>query len=184
MTYIAGDKKPSLEDALEHHGIKGMHWGVSRAGRTAQIERVGAGKGSKLDKIKVAAFETSKSAIKAHGSLAGAAANKAANMKAVDARIAKGHATIQDFIQRHGGDRLADSGHVHADRRFTPENMKIKTHPGFSPLTKAVIRDHNTLSDGAFVRKNGTTKKEFSNGFKKHGDAFVTKHGIHHLRKP
>lgn len=27
MTYIYGQTKPSLEDALAHHGVKGMHWG-------------------------------------------------------------------------------------------------------------------------------------------------------------
>lgn len=33
MTYLTGDEKPSLDD-LEHHGVKGMHWGQRKARAT------------------------------------------------------------------------------------------------------------------------------------------------------
>lgn len=30
MTFLMGQEKPSLEDLLEHHGVKGMQWGVRK----------------------------------------------------------------------------------------------------------------------------------------------------------
>lgn len=30
MTYLMGEEKPSLKETLEHHGVKGMKWGVSK----------------------------------------------------------------------------------------------------------------------------------------------------------
>lgn len=94
-------------DELEHHGVKGMKWGVRRR---AQIERVAAGKGSRLDRAKVSAFEVSRSSVQKHGSLSKAAGNKARNMKVRDARIAAGKASIKDVLARNGGDRLFDTG--------------------------------------------------------------------------
>lgn len=44
------DEKPSLEETLEHHGIKGMHWGVRIRGRSAYGEAKAAERQQARDK--------------------------------------------------------------------------------------------------------------------------------------
>lgn len=109
-----------LDRALSHYGVKGMKWGVSRSRskREGRLERVASGKGSKMDKLRVAATEVSSMSVAKNGGLKGAAANKVANMKAVDARLAeRGQASVGDILKRFGGDRLVDLGTKDRSRR-------------------------------------------------------------------
>jgi hypothetical protein len=122
----------SFEDAeafLAHYGVKGMRWGVRRENRIQSLERVGAGTASRGEKTRYALTEATGAAMRRNGGLAGSAANKAANMRAVDARRARGEGSVADFIKAHGGDRLVDTGRVDRDRRVTEliqKNASVK----------------------------------------------------------
>ena len=107
---LANELKPPIDEAIVHYGVKGMKWGVRRQRRLDQIKRVGAGKGSRVDRAKVRAFELSPNNIAING-LRGAAKNKAANMEARKARIQNGQATVKDLLNHIGGDRVFDKSH-------------------------------------------------------------------------
>jgi hypothetical protein len=191
-------EKPTLdEDLLEHHGIKGMRWGVRREGRISRLERVGSGKGSTGDKLRVGLTEVSGLSRMRNNGLRGAAANKAANMRTRDARVASGHATVMDHLSRHGGDRIFDSGGklritapvgktaaptaktATATRKpgFAHEVKvsadRISVHPRMSAVTKNVVRDHNSLSNKEFFNKYQVTKGVYRSRVQKHGDPYM-----------
>lgn len=160
-------------EEIKHFGVKGMRWGVRRDNRIARLERVGSGHGSRSDKVRVALGEVSTKSVSTHGSVAGAARNKAANMRARDARAAKGTATLMDVIARHGGDRMVDTGRVDASLRMTPKSARIKVQPHHSATTKRVINDHNNLSDQDFFRKYAVSKSRYSKRVDRYGDPYT-----------
>jgi hypothetical protein len=112
------------DDFLAHYGVKGMRWGVRRENRIQSLERVGAGTASKGEKARYALTEATGVGMRRNGGLAGSAANKAANMRAVDARRARGEGTVADFLKVHGGDRFVDTGRVDRDLRPAGDNSK------------------------------------------------------------
>ncbi len=160
MTIMVGQEKPSLDDIIEHHGVKGQKWGVRRELRTAALERVGAGQGSTRDKLTAVNNSSGLSLARNHG-LQGSAANAAANRRAVDARVARGEGSVNDFLKQHGGDRLFNTGGKDKDVKraaiFDP-NRKLIVEPHYSQTTKNVINDHNNMSKRDFFIKYATTK--------------------------
>ena len=106
------------EDEMMHYGKKGMKWGVrQRDVRINRLEKVGDGAGTLGNKVMVGLYEVSAVSVIRRGGLKGASANKAANMRAVDARIEKGEASVRDMIKRFGGDAYADMGGIDRDRK-------------------------------------------------------------------
>ena len=94
-----------------------MKWGVQRReNRAASLQRVADGKGTFGDKTKAVAT-LSRSGVSRNGGLRGAAGNKAANIRAVEARIQRGEGTVMDIIKRNGGDLLIDTGRKDRGRR-------------------------------------------------------------------
>lgn len=159
------------DEFLAHFGVKGMRWGVRRENRTQMLERVGSGTGSKLDNLRVATGHVSRQGVRRHGSVAGAAANKAANMRAVDARVASGRGTAKDFVSRHGGDRYIDTGRLDKD---ILAGKKLVARPGTSRVTMNVVKDFNSMSDKEFFRKYSGTKQTYVKRFDKYkGDPYM-----------
>jgi hypothetical protein len=159
------------DEFLAHFGVKGMRWGVRRENRINRLERVGSGKGSTLDNIRVASGELSSKSMRRHGGVAGAAANKAANMRAVDARVASGRGTARDFVSRHGGDRYIDTGKLDKD---VLAGKKLVARPGTSRVTMNVVKDFNSMSDKEFFQKYSGTKQTYVKRFDKYGgDPFM-----------
>ena len=112
------------DDFLAHYGVKGMRWGVRRENRIQSLERIGAGTASRREVLRYATTEATGAGMRRGGGLAGSAANKAANMRAVDARRARGEGTVGDFLKVHGGDRIIDTGRLDRDLRPARDNSK------------------------------------------------------------
>lgn len=99
----------TVDDMLEHYGVKGMKWGVRRQGRISTLSKVGAGKGSRMDKFKAymqlpfGAISVAKA-----GGLQKAAANRADRVKSADARIAAGERKAKDLLTKASSTRIED----------------------------------------------------------------------------
>lgn len=111
MKHIYAEEKPELS-TIQHHGVKGMRWGVTRQNvrdSYAQATRnkakaynaVGKGTGSKRQTAKVA-LTTSTHNVQKHGGLKGAAKAKGESLEARAARIEKGKARISDILVAYG----------------------------------------------------------------------------------
>jgi hypothetical protein len=111
MTY-SYEEKPSLED-LSHHGVKGMHWGVRKARtgnideQTKVLDRVAGGRGSTLDKVRVAGSSSVGRLVKS-GGLKSEAARQSADLKAQRARLVAGKATMSDVLKAYGSVSVID----------------------------------------------------------------------------
>lgn len=57
MTYILGQEKPSIEEVLAHHGVKGQRWGVRRY-RNYQTKVMNASPGALKTSVKTKSGET------------------------------------------------------------------------------------------------------------------------------
>lgn len=187
------EDKPDLDDTLlEHFGVRGMRWGVRRENRIARLERVGSGKGSTMDKVRVGLSDTTAAAVARNHGFKNAAANKAANLRIRDARVANGHATVKDHLARHGGDRIFDTGgklkvtapaagfkttapasKPNFGKETSVSANQIKIHPRMSAVTKNVVRDHNSLSNKEFHQKYHVTKAIYRRRVQKHGDPYL-----------
>lgn len=121
MSTMMGETKPPIEEVLEHHGILGMKWGVRRERNISTLERVSSGEGSFHDKVKALNKVSPGSLIRNRG-LKGASANKAANLRALDARISRGEGSARDILAQRGFHRL-DFGGKDKDLR-TPKTLK------------------------------------------------------------
>jgi hypothetical protein len=108
MTYSNGEK-PSLE----HHGVKGMHWGVRKARtgnidqETARLDRVAKGGGSLRDKA-VALNSAKLTKVVRKGGLKSEAARNSADLKAQKQRLATGKATMSDVLKAYGSVSVID----------------------------------------------------------------------------
>jgi hypothetical protein len=103
MTMYFGDEnKPSLESlVLEHHGVKGMHWGVRHERDLQYHKSIAAGKGSKLQRANYAVKTASlHEMIKHNGDINKIAAARVVKLEKEKARITSGHATVSDAAKR------------------------------------------------------------------------------------
>lgn len=163
------------EDFLAHYGVKGMRWGQRRRDkRIAYLDRVASGGGMNFKDYTKIGTELGTSSIKKHG-LEGAAANKAANMRAVDARLAKGRGSALDVIKRFGGDRLVDTGRPDSSLRFTPEQKKLKATAKTGKTSLKAMNDHNNLSDRDFRLRYAMGKNRYARSFNRSGGEPIRK---------
>ena len=88
-----------VDEFLEHHGVKGMHWGVHHQRNLELHERVAAGKGSALDKLRARQQVTARDLVKHKGNLQAISAEKAANLRAQKERARTGQSTKLDKVQ-------------------------------------------------------------------------------------
>lgn len=168
------------EDFLEHHGVKGMKWGVRRAARTetriSRLERVGAGKGSTGDKIKTVSTATGFSLARKHGSVQKEAASRATVLRARQARIANNTASRADKRLKNSTNAQTAVDPLNSlKKKFTPENKKLKVNKSDHPVTKKVKQDHNNLSDHAFILKYGVNKAVYRKRVAKNKDPFAAR---------
>lgn len=108
---IFGMEKPDLND-VQHHGVKGMKWGVRKQqvrdsyaqatrNKAKSFDKVAKGTASKRDKAKV--FATTSSAnVQKHGGLKNAAKVKADSLESRARRIESGKATTKDILIAYG----------------------------------------------------------------------------------
>lgn len=111
-------EKPGTPEELVHYGVKGMKWGVRKSytdrvsKRAARLRRVGEGKGSALDKLRVhgttSNITLARSAIQRRPGFKGAALIRAEGAEAHVARVQAGEATALDVLRMAGGVNLAD----------------------------------------------------------------------------
>lgn len=87
------------EDNLKHHGVKGMKWGVRKQKELDSFERVASGKAKTLERLRVAG-SFSAVELAAAGGLRGAAASRAAGLRAQRERIESGKSTVLDKMDR------------------------------------------------------------------------------------
>lgn len=163
------------EDFLAHYGVKGMRWGQRRRDkRIADLERVASGGKVTFKDVDRLGTQLSPLAVGKLG-LRGAAANKAANMRAVDARLAKGEGSALDVIKRFGGDHLVDTGRPDSSLRFTPEQKKLKATAKTGKDSLKAMNDHNNLSDRDFRLKYSVGKSRYAKRFDKSGGEPIRK---------
>lgn len=84
---------------IEHHGIKGMKWGVHKQKQLDRANRVAAGKGSTLDKLRVYGNVSLFDLIKTRKAKS-VAAGQAAMLHNQKKRILSGNATNWDKLDR------------------------------------------------------------------------------------
>lgn len=113
----------SNDDALEHYGVKGMHWGVRKARtgdlnkRASRNERVASGNASVVDHI-ITFNGSSARNLKKSGGYKKEAARRAANKRAEIERLATGKAKALDILKAYGtvtSTSLARSLHKKSD---------------------------------------------------------------------
>lgn len=107
---------------LEHHGVRGMRWGIRRVRRNEAIGRAAQGNKSRSNKIRVAgnligrsapvtafdAFKLATDKTKGNTNLRNLAKRKFTRTVEREARIKKGKARIRDYIVHFGATRVTD----------------------------------------------------------------------------
>lgn len=109
---IVSIEKPGTPEELVHYGKKGMKWGVRKAyaqsasARGATQRRVGEGKGSTVDKLRVhgttSYLSLSRAALTGRPGFKGAALVRAERTEAHVQRIETGRATAHDVLRMAG----------------------------------------------------------------------------------
>ena len=92
---------------LEHHGIKGMRWGVRRRGRVARTVAVGKGKGNIIDKARVYTMSNPTDLIRTR-SYRKSAARKGVRLTQRNERMARGKTKVRDILPNFAAMRYGD----------------------------------------------------------------------------
>lgn len=100
--YFGDEEKPLLESlVLEHHGVKGMHWGATHERNLQYHKAIAAGKGSKLQRTNYALRTASvHELVKHNGDINKVAAARADKLQKEKDRITSGHASVGDAAKR------------------------------------------------------------------------------------
>lgn len=90
------------DDTLEHHGVKGMHWGVHRQRLLELHTAVASGHANKRQKLAAFNQMTLLDAIKHKGSVTSYSREQAARLTAEKQRLESGNGTLRDKINAVG----------------------------------------------------------------------------------
>jgi hypothetical protein len=97
-----------VDHFLDHHGVKGMHWGIRKRLRIERTAGVGRGQKGFIKKTRVYSHTNPIDFIRT-GSLRKSAARKARRMSRRNERLAtKGEAKVRDYLAEAGTARLTD----------------------------------------------------------------------------
>lgn len=151
------------EAYLEHHGIKGMHWGVRRFQRE-DGSLTSAGKKRKLVNEHKNESEKKPGALKRAGHKALGKVYEL-NEKAYNKL---GNKTLASMNKAAKEEQYKKAGYEGNSKR--PETLKAKSSD--SAVTKRVKNDYNNLSDDEFKGKYQTTKDVYAKRVEKYGDPY------------
>lgn len=163
---------PDMED-LEHHGVKGMHWGQRRARpSSSDIKSARKRLDSSLSSFQRQDDKTNASKGKEHDKNAATLAKMEASFlknpdRATALRMTKGEkaltAILTVAVPPAGlavvGVRV---GARKAVERSVRKNAPLKAEANFSSVTKSVIKDHNNMTDRQFLSKYAVTKNRYA----------------------
>lgn len=93
-----GETMDLLGDFLEHHGVKGMKWGVHHQRALELHTRVAEGRGSKLDKAKAFSEMSAIDLAKHKGNVTAYSKERAHNLQAMKDRVNSGNGTAADRV--------------------------------------------------------------------------------------
>lgn len=96
-----------IVDYVEHHGTKGMKWGVRRERRLNTLKRVADGQASGKDMLNAMSMIRGKEIVRSKG-IKNAARKKVKKEEARKKRIEMGKATTIDLLRHIGSSRLSD----------------------------------------------------------------------------
>ena len=120
----------SIDQFLEHHGVRGMKWGVRRRGRIERHVKVGKGGGNIIDKARVYSMSNPADLIRTR-SFRKSAARKGKRFVRRNQRIAAGKAKVtKDIIPTLYSVRYGDllpavgKGPLAADRKRNLQRMR------------------------------------------------------------
>jgi hypothetical protein len=142
---VKGEPMLTVDDILEHHGVKGQQWGVRRARRTERLARAGAKDSSAITRVRALGRLGPVDLVRGRG-IRGGAQRKTTREASRAQRIKTGNATVKDQIIRLGSTRMQD---------VIPVKTKNVGKKTFMDNDKLIVGAAGALVVARLLLKNG-----------------------------